>query len=182
MAQNHFSIKSGSTTSAITPWKWNLENINVPTTKCTKLCIVDTWSVRVAHQKFIHHVSNHWQNSMIFPGWCFQIPWFFQVFGPFSNSLFFPGLEIFFFIFQVSMIFPEAGKPVLSTPLPPDYNILPTHPPYFSNGIRGFPRNRQLFCWKMWKNYLSPRIFLVTWLKLVHHHEPSCEILTLPCK
>ncbi len=90
MAQNHFSIKSGSTTSAITPWKWNLENINVPTTKCTKLCIVDTWSVRVAHQKFIHHVSNHWQNSMIFPGWCFQIPCFSQVWKFFFSFSRFP--------------------------------------------------------------------------------------------
>ncbi len=53
-----------------------------------------------------------------------KIPWFFQVdfskfhdfsrfLGLFSNSMIFPGLENLFFIFQVSMIFPEAGNPVL---------------------------------------------------------------------
>ncbi len=52
-----------------------------------------------------------------------KTPWFFQVdffkfhdfsmfFGLFPNSMIFPGLEKVFFIFQVSMIFPEAGNPV----------------------------------------------------------------------
>ncbi len=51
-----------------------------------------------------------------------KIPWFFQVdfskfhdfsrfLGLFPNSMIFPGLEKVFFIFQVSMIFPEAGNP-----------------------------------------------------------------------
>ena len=40
-----------------------------------------------------------------------KIPWFFQV-DFFSISMIFPGLEEVVFIFQVSMIFPEAGNPV----------------------------------------------------------------------
>ncbi len=37
-------------------------------------------------KKLIHKVLNHWQNSMIFPGWFFQIPWFLDLFHDFSRS------------------------------------------------------------------------------------------------
>ncbi len=41
---------------------------------------------------------------------------FSRFFGLFSNSMIFPGLEKVFFIFQVSMIFPEAGNPASAFP------------------------------------------------------------------
>ena len=74
------------------------------TIKCTKPC---TWYLKCAQS----NVSNRWKNSMIFQGWFFYISWFFQFFGAFSKFHDFSRSGKFFFIFQVSMIFPEAGKP-----------------------------------------------------------------------
>ncbi len=51
---------------------------------------------------------------MIFPGWFFEIPWFFQVLEAFSKFHDFSRSGKFFFILQVSMIFPEAGNPAYS--------------------------------------------------------------------
>ncbi len=68
------------------------------TMKCTKhvLWVLEMLCV----ENWTHKVSNHWQNSMIFPGWFFQIPWFFQVFGAFSKFHDFSRSGIFFFSFS----------------------------------------------------------------------------------
>ncbi len=52
------------------------------------------------------------KNSIIFPGWFFQIPWFFRVFGAFFKFHDFSRSGIFFLIFQISMILAKAGNPV----------------------------------------------------------------------
>ncbi len=80
--------------------------------KCTKGCTMSTWNARVALEKLdsqsiksltkFHDFSRLiFSNSMFFPGFL----------DFFSNSMIFPGPEKVFFIFQVSMIFPEAGNP-----------------------------------------------------------------------
>ncbi len=97
-----------------TCWSVSVERHKFGKNQCAKACITYAWNARVARKisnsksfnslrKFHDFSRLIFLNSMIFPGFLgfFQIPWFFQVW------------KKFFFIFQVSMIFPEAGNPVI---------------------------------------------------------------------
>ncbi len=42
---------------------------------------------------------------------------------------------------------------------------LPTNDMMLKTTYREFPRNRQIFCWKLLKNDLLPSVILVTWLQ-----------------
>ncbi len=58
-------------------------------------------------KNWFYNVSNHLFFQIDF----FKFHDFSRSLGLFLNSMIFPGLEKVFFIFQVSMIFPEAGNP-----------------------------------------------------------------------
>ena len=71
------------------------------------------WMCKQCVKEWFINVSNDWQNYMIFANWFFSnfmiFSWFW---GFFQISLFFPSLgKVFFSVFQVSTIFPQAVNP-----------------------------------------------------------------------
>ncbi len=83
-------------------WTTIYKGMNYGHLKCTRSTRKIGLTMFQSLTKFHDFSRLIFSNSMIFQGFWgfFQIPWIFQVW------------KKFFFIFQVSMIFPEAGNPV----------------------------------------------------------------------
>ena len=69
--------------------------------------------MRTQHKNWFPKVSNYCQNSMIFPGWIFQNPWFFQVLGSFFKFHDFSRSGKSFFHFPDFHDFSRGWKPWL---------------------------------------------------------------------